>query len=73
MVEYDYEDEIVTVYRLGEHTCTIQLDHTKRNSIVRQRLKDKRITGKAKDIGLHEVGVLIESGWMEMAAAEAEN
>ena len=64
---------MATVYHLGDHHCSLQVDHAKRSRILKKRLEERNPTGSAKEVGLREVGLLIESGEMDMAAAEAEN
>ena len=64
---------MATVYHLGDHRCSLQVDHAKRSWILKKRLEERNPTGSAKEVGLREVGLLIESGEMDMAAAEAEN
>ena len=64
---------MATVYHLGDHRCSLQVDHAKRSRILKKRLEERNPTGSAKEVGLREVGLLIESGEMDMAAAEAEN
>ena len=64
---------MATVYHLGHHRCSLQVDHAKRSRILKKRLEERNPTGSAKEVGLREVGLLIESGEMDMAAAEAEN
>ena len=73
LIEYDYHMQLATVYHLGNHTCSLQLDQIKRNQILMKRLQEKNPTGSAKEVGLHEIGLLIESGEMGLAATEAEN
>ena len=73
LIEYDYETQLATVYHLGNHTCSLQLDQNKHNQILKKRLQETNPTGSAKEVSLHEIGLLIESGEMELAATEAEN
>ena len=73
VIEYDYGTHMATVYHLGDHRCSLQVDHAKRSRILKKRLEERNPTGSAKEVGLREVGLLIESGEMDMAAAEAEN
>ena len=72
LIEYDYHTQLATVYHLGNHTCSLQLDQIKRNQILMKRLQ-KNPTGSAKEVSLREIGLLIESGEMGLAATEAEN
>ena len=51
----------------------MQLDQIKRNQVLMKRLQEKNPTGSAKEVGLCEIGLLIESGEMNLAANEAEN
>ena len=73
VIEYDYGTHMATVYHLGDHRCSLQVDHAKRSRILKKPLEERNPTGSAKEVGLREVGLLIESGEMDMAAAEAEN
>ena len=73
LIEFDYVTEVATVYHLGYHSCSVQVDIAKRNLLLKRRLQETKTTGSAKEIGLHEVSSLIESGRMDMAATEAEN
>ena len=73
LIEYDYHMQLATVYHLGNHTCSLQLDQIKCNQILMKRLQEKNPTGSAKEVGLREIGLLIESGEMGLAATEAEN
>ena len=73
LIEYDYHTQLATVYHRGNHTCSLQLDQIKRNQILMKRLQEKNPTGSAKEVGLCEIGLLIESGEMGLAATEAEN
>ena len=73
LIEYDHKTHLATVYHLGNHTCSLQLDQIKRNQVLMKRLQEKNPTGSAKEVGLHEIGLLIESGEMDLAANEAEN
>ena len=72
VIEYDYGTHMATVYYLGDHRCSLQVDHAKCSQILKKCLEDRNPTGSAKEVGLREVGLLIESGEMDMAAAEAE-
>ena len=38
-----------------------------------KRLQEKNPTGSAKEVGLREIGLLIELGEMDLPATEAEN
>ena len=38
-----------------------------------KRLQEENSTGSAKEVGLREIGLLIELGEMDLAATEAEN
>ena len=40
---------------------------------MKKRLQETNPTGSAKEVSLHEIGLLIESGEMDLAATEAEN
>ena len=73
LIEFDYETHFATVYHLGNHTCSLQLDQIKHNQVLMKRLQEKNPTGSAKEVGLCEIGLLIESGEMGLAATEAEN
>ena len=73
LIENDYHTQLATVYHLGNHTCSLQLDQIERNQVLMKRLQEKNPTGSAKEVGLHEIGLLIESGEMDLAATEAEN
>ena len=73
LIEYDYETQLATVYHLENHTCSLQLDQNKHNQILKKRLQETNPTGSAKEVGLCEIGLLIESGEMDLAATEAEN
>ena len=73
LIEYDYETHLATVYHLGNHTCSLQLDQNKHNQILMKRLQETNPTGSTKEVGLHEIGLLIESGEMDLAVTEAEN
>ena len=73
LIEYDYDTQLASVYHLGNHTCSLQLDQIKRNQVLMKRLQEKNPTGSAKEVGLREIGLLIESGEMDLAANEAEN
>ena len=73
LIEYDYHTQLATVYHLGNHTCSLQLDQMKRNQILMKRLQEKNPTGSAKEVSLREIGLHIESGEMGLAATEAEN
>ena len=73
LIEYDYHTQLATVYHLGNHTYSLQLDQIKCYQILMKRLQEKNPTGSAKEVGLHEIGLLIESGEMDLAATEAEN
>ena len=73
LIEYDYETHLATVYHLGNHTCSLQLDQIKRNQVMMKRLQEKNPTGSAKEVGSHEIGLMIELGEMDLAANEAEN
>ena len=73
LIEYDYKTHLATVYHLGNHTCSLQLDQIKHNQVMMKRLQEKNPTGSAKEVGLREIGLLIESGEMDLAATEAEN
>ena len=73
LIEYDYNTHFATIYHLGNHTCSLQLDQMKRNQVLMKRLQEKNPTGSAKEVGLREIGLLIESGEMDLAATEAEN
>ena len=73
LIEYDYNTYFATVYHLGNHTCSLQLDQIKHNQVLMKRLQEKNPTGSAKEVGLREIGLLIESGEMDLAATEAEN
>ena len=64
---------MATVYHLDDHNCSLQPNHAKHNQILKKRLEERNPTGSTKEVGLHEVGLLIESGKMYLAAAEAEN
>ena len=67
LIEYDYHTQLATVYHLGNHTCSLQLDQMKRNQILMKRLQEKNPTGSAKEVSLREIGE------MGLAATEAEN
>ena len=73
LIEYDYDTQLASVYHLGNHTCSLQLDQIKRNQVLMKRLQEKNPTGSAKEVSLCEIGLLIESGEMDLAANEAEN
>ena len=73
VIEYDYGTHMATVYHLGDHRCSLQVDHAKCSRILKKRLEERNPTGSAKEVGLREVALLIESGEMDMAAAEPEN
>ena len=73
LIEYDYDTQLASVYHLGNHTCSLQLDTMKRNQVLMKRLQEKNPTGSAKEVGLCKMGLLIESGEMDLAANEAEN
>ena len=45
----------------------------KRNQVLMKQLQEKNPTGSAKEVGLREIGLLIESGEMDLAVNEAEN
>ena len=62
LIEFDYETHFATVYYLGNHTCSLQLDQIKHNQVLMKRLQEKNPTGSAKEVGLREIGLLIESG-----------
>ena len=62
LIEYDYKTHFATVYHLGNHTCSLQLDQIKRYQILMKRLQEKNPTGSAKEVGLREIGLLIELG-----------
>ena len=73
LIEYDCETHFATVYHLGNHTCSLQLDQIKHNQVLMKSLQEKNPTGSAKEVGLCEIGLLIELGEMNLAANEAEN
>ena len=73
LIEYDNKTQPATVYHLGNHTCSLQLDQIKHNQVMMKRLQEKNPTGSAKEVGLCEIGLLIELGEMDLAATKAEN
>ena len=73
LIEYDYDTQLALVYHLGNHTCSLQLDQIKRNQVLMKRLQEKNPTGSAKEVALCKIGLLIESGEMDLAVNEAEN
>ena len=73
LIEYDYKTHHATVYHLGNHTCSSQLDQIKHNQVMMKRLQEKNPIGSAKEVGLCEIGLLIELGEMDLAVTEAKN
>ena len=55
LIEYDYDTQLASVYHLGNHTCSLQLDTMKCNQVLMKRLQ-KNPTGSAKEVGLRKIG-----------------
>ena len=72
MVEFNDATNIVTVYHIGHHKCSLQVDTQCRNSLIKSRIQDRQLTGPAKEVSLLEIVWFIEKGKMEMAKVEAE-
>ena len=72
MVEFDDITGIARVYHIGTHKCCPQVDMNKRNTLIRNRIKECKLGGLAKEVSLQKIGKFIESGSMELAASEAE-
>ena len=62
LIEDDYDTQLASVYNLGNHTCSLQLDMMKCNQVLMKRLQEKNPTGSAKEVGLREIGLLMNRG-----------
>ena len=72
MVEFDDASGIARVYHIGMHKCCPQVDMKKRNTLIKERIKERNLSGPAKEVSLQEIGKFIEAGSMDLAAEEAE-
>ena len=70
-MEFNEVSGIATVYHLGSHKCGLKIDMTQRNSIIKNRIQERNLSGKAKEVSLQEIGKLIQAGSMDLAASEA--
>ena len=71
LVEFNEVSGIATVYHLGSHKCGLKIDMTQRNSIIKNRIQERNLSGKAKEVSLQEIGKFIQAGSMDLAASEA--
>ena len=72
MVEFNNITGVARVYHIGTHKCCPQVDMNKRNTLIRNRIKQHKLSGPAKEVSLQEIGKFIESELMDLTALEAE-
>ena len=56
MVEFDDITGIARVYHIGTHKCCPQVDMNKRNTLIRNRIKQRKLSGPAKEVSHQEIG-----------------
>ena len=59
---YDHFKRIATVYHLGRHTCTTQLDTKTRNEKIKLAVADRNLRGPAKQVGIEQISQFVEEG-----------
>ena len=71
-VEYNTITEIVTVYHLGNHTCThLKIDKSPTEEYLTKRAQEKYVGKSAKEMGVDEIISYIDQGKMEEATQVA--
>ena len=71
LVKYDEILGVATVYHIGDHKCSLQLDINKRNLLIKKRIQERNLLGPAKQLSIQEIAKFIEAGSMDLAAVEA--